>query len=315
MKQTYTIHLAGPGIPDAHRLPGALVRDLFDALDRGARGAVRLRLEGRSAAKGPQPGWLDRAARFDLLDLTSDAPGLRIAAPELRDALRDRFEQTDLFADHVAKATGISLFAEGLADAVRGRSDSEAYDEGLLRTYERLSKVFGRDVETIELRNGRPDVPPLTVTPQGIQVVEQLHRRTPRPQRVRLAGKLDAIRYSDRAFTLVLRGGTGIRGVLTDADAGPGALAEHFGHPVLVSGTGFFKPSGALQAIEAERVERASDDDLRAWSQAPQSLFVQREAREFRRPQGPRSGLNAIFGKWPGEESDEEIEHLLDELS
>ena len=33
-------------------LPGALLRDLLDAVDRGAKGAVRLRLEGRSSAKG-----------------------------------------------------------------------------------------------------------------------------------------------------------------------------------------------------------------------------------------------------------------------
>jgi hypothetical protein len=32
-------------------------------------------------------------------------------------------------------------------------------------------------------------------------------------------------------------------------------------------------------------------------------------------PQGPDSGINAIIGRWPGDESDEEIIALLDELS
>lgn len=32
-------------------------------------------------------------------------------------------------------------------------------------------------------------------------------------------------------------------------------------------------------------------------------------------PQGPDSGLNAIMGKWPGDESDEEILALLEEMS
>jgi hypothetical protein len=32
-------------------------------------------------------------------------------------------------------------------------------------------------------------------------------------------------------------------------------------------------------------------------------------------PQGPDSGINAIIGKWPGDESDEEILALLEELS
>ena len=32
-------------------------------------------------------------------------------------------------------------------------------------------------------------------------------------------------------------------------------------------------------------------------------------------PQEPDSGMNAIFGKWPGDESDEEILALLEEMS
>ena len=32
-------------------------------------------------------------------------------------------------------------------------------------------------------------------------------------------------------------------------------------------------------------------------------------------PQGPNSGLNAVMGKWPGDESDEEILALLEEMS
>jgi hypothetical protein len=32
-------------------------------------------------------------------------------------------------------------------------------------------------------------------------------------------------------------------------------------------------------------------------------------------PQGPDSGLNAVMGKWPGDETDEEILALLEEMS
>ncbi len=36
---------------------------------------------------------------------------------------------------------------------------------------------------------------------------------------------------------------------------------------------------------------------------------------EFRKPQGPKSGLAAIIGKWPGDETDEEVDAALRELS
>ena len=32
-------------------------------------------------------------------------------------------------------------------------------------------------------------------------------------------------------------------------------------------------------------------------------------------PQGPRSGINAVIGKWPGNESEEEVLAMLEELS
>ena len=36
---------------------------------------------------------------------------------------------------------------------------------------------------------------------------------------------------------------------------------------------------------------------------------------DFRRPQGPDSGLNAILGQWPGDETDDEIAAELEHLS
>lgn len=312
--QTYTLRLAGPGIPGNHRLPGALIRDLFDALDRGTRGAVRLRLEGRSASRGPVPGWLDRAARFDLqLDAGLPDGTLRLTAPTLGESLRDRFVQTDLFADATAEETPMSLFTAGLEDAVRGRRDSEAFDDALLPAFRELGRVFGRDVETLEIRNGRPDAPPLTVTAEGIQIVEQLQIQIPRPQRVRVAGRLDAIRYSDRAFTLVVPGGPVLRGVF-DGDDG-GLLKTHFGQVVAISGLGHFKPSGALRVIVADGVAPATEGDVAVFAAVPTSLDAVFEPRDVRVPQGPKTGLNAIFGKWPGDESDEEILRILDEIS
>jgi hypothetical protein len=39
------------------------------------------------------------------------------------------------------------------------------------------------------------------------------------------------------------------------------------------------------------------------------------DRRALHKLQGPDSGINAIIGRWPGDESDEEIVALLEELS
>lgn len=48
---------------------------------------------------------------------------------------------------------------------------------------------------------------------------------------------------------------------------------------------------------------------------AEKILVRKLDPRTLHQPQGPDSGINAIIGRWPGDESDEEIIALLDELS
>src|SRR5687767_1492104 len=79
-------------------LPGALLRDLLDAVDRGAKGAVRLRLEGRSWAKGGYPpAWVTEAAAFEMAGFHTGTPGVELRFRTLAEALPGRFAQEDLF--------------------------------------------------------------------------------------------------------------------------------------------------------------------------------------------------------------------------
>src|SRR5690606_12691680 len=82
-----------------------------------------------------------------------------------------------------------------------------------------------------------------------------------------------------------------------------------------VSGLVRYRPSGAVLRIEAEHLAPATEEDAAAWSKLPGALEAAEDVRSLWRPQGPRSGLAKIFGRWPGEETDEEIERFLAELS
>lgn len=310
---SYTVRLAGPGVREGTQLPGVLLRDLLDVLDLNARGAVRLRLEGRSAAAGQTPRWLLRAARFDVLGLADDFPGLVLAAPLLRESLPEKFAQPTLFADPIAEHSAISLLSEGLEAALGGRPDAESYDDALLKSFERFEDVLDDGVERVEIRNGRPDSPRVIITSEGIRHIEVLQQSIPQPRRGRVAGRLDAIRYSDRAFTLVLAGNRPVRGVLAAGDAE--VLAPLFGKIVVVSGLAHFRPSGALARMDAERIEVGAERDMELWSQVPVPLDVPLDIARLRRMQTPRTGIGALVGQWPGDESDEEFFRLVDELS
>lgn len=310
--QSYTLFLNGPSGDDG--LPGGLVRDLLDAVDDGARGAVRLRLEGRSRAGGGIPaGWVAAAARYEVVRILPRGAGIELRAPTLAEAVPERFAQGDLFPFVDAGDTPLSLLRASLRDALAGNADSDAFDEPLLSTFEDFRRVFRHGVNSVEIRNAAPGSPAVAVTPEGLQTVHRLKRQTPRPRRVRIAGKLDEIRHSDRAFTLLLESGEQIRGVLVDGE--PNALAQHFGSIAVVSGTAHFRPSGALLRVEAENLATGDEEDAVAWGAMPLPLDAHTDSRTLRQPQGPRSGINAVIGTWPGDESDEEVFRILEEIS
>lgn len=289
------------------RISASVLRDLLDTLLEGARKTVRLRIEGRSVARGTPPGWLEDAAAFELVEMQEGSTIVALEAEPISRAVPEQYLLGDLFSDasNDGEKTGLAHFFDGLDAALSGNSDSDLYDEGLISTFESFERLFKHGFDEIEVVNGRA----LTIDSNGLERVGQLKRSIPRARRVRLAGQLDQIRHSDRMFTLVLEDGSRVKGLANDIAANE--LASLFGKQATVSGVAHFKPSGLLQRIDAELIA-PSAGDVELWSKAPTPLFEDRHvARELRQPQGPISGFAAVIGKWPGDEDDETIDEAL----
>ncbi|HVE72589.1 MAG TPA: hypothetical protein VNI54_14585 [Thermoanaerobaculia bacterium] len=147
---------------------------------------------------------------------------------------------------------------------------------------------------------------------ESVAVVAHLIRTTPVPQRTRVIGKLDTIRHSDRMFTLRMNDGQAVKGIAEGVTTEQ--LADLFGRQVVVTGVAVFRSSGAVLRIEADAIEPAGADAA-VWARIPTPLFREVDSAALRQPQGPRSGVNAIMGHWPGEESEEAVAATLRELS
>ena len=196
--------------------------------------------------------------------------------------------------------------------AVDGRSDSDLFDQPLLSTFRRFDRILAAGFSSFEFANWKRDRARVVVVVESMMAVDRLIRSTPEPQRTRVSGTLDTIRHSDRMFTLLVEGGQAVQGIAEGVAAEQ--LAGLFGESVVVSGTAVFRPSSGLLRIEAEAID-AAGSDAAVWARVPAPLFRVMDAANLREPQGPRSGVNAIIGRWPGEESDEEIAAALRELS
>lgn len=305
---TAKLVLRGPGMRGA-RVSGALLGDLLRVVVPAVQRAVRLRLEGRSTAPGSTPAWLEQAAGFDFVGTEEGSTAVLLESLPLADVARDRVAQVELFSDLDPNETCIDLFAASLSDALAGQADSDRYDDGLLATFGDFQRVFRHGVESIEL-DSRTSV---VVNPPEVVQLDALKRQIAPEQRAIVAGTLDAMRHSDRMFMLTLQDGMSLRCVL-DPSVGLDQLRPLWGKAVEVRGIAKFRPSGSVLRIEADAVGSATSNGA-LWTAAPRPVVATLDPRSLRRSQGPRSGVSAVFGHWPGDESDEAFASAIAELS
>lgn len=305
---THRIQISGPSVRGT-RVSGALLRDLLAELLDSAQQALRLRVEGRSRAQGKLPGWLEKAANFDLIDIEAGSSVLVLEAPAVAEAAPERFAQLQFFAPFDPNLTCIELLQETLCDALSERNDSDLYDDGLVATLEGFERVMRHGVDSISFMS---DAAP-RIDANGLRALHRLRDAIPRDQAVLVEGKLDELRHSDRFFTLILESGERIRGIATE-EVDLDRLGELWAKPVRVQGIAKFRPSRALLRVDAEWIE-ATDGGPSPWSKMPRPFSSPGEVQVPSRPQGPRSGISAIFGKWPGDETEAELIEALERMS
>src|SRR5262249_11118337 len=91
------------------------------------------------------------------------------------------------------------------------------------------------------------------------------------------------------------------------------ALGPLFGQRVVVGGMGVWDQDGRLQRIEADRV-RGGEGEPALWAETPRPMDFTSPLPVDEPTPRPRAGA-AIGVKWPGEESDEQIDEELRRIS
>jgi len=119
------------------------------------------------------------------------------------------------------------------------------------------------------------------------------------------------IRDSTNSFAIKLKDGQEVRGVLMDGEIAK--VTALFRQEVLVLGKAIYRPSGKLLRIDADDVIVAGERD-QFFSSVPKPRRSRYDLREVLREQHHKKGISAIFGKWPGDETDEQIAEAMKEL-
>ena len=307
----HIVEVNGPKASADHRSPES-VGHMLKLIEPLVRGAVSMAFRYTSTARGRPPDWLASAWTVNFEAMSEGRDGctrLHFGCPRFGDAAAAEYEQQLMFETRPREEdTGFDLIGDLLEDVAAKRRDSHRFDRGLLKRLGQFGAAKRRwGVDSLGFLGDRlPHDDPTLLNDHIASFAAALESETPKPKRTRIMGKLDMIRDSDGAFAMLLDSGEQVHGVWLPKDTDQ--LAAFWRKPVVVEGRAVFCASGSLLRIEAEGMAQATDADaFFAKRPEPDTSDSRPLAARVLRRQTATTGAAAIFGQWPGDETEEEL--------
>lgn len=302
----------GQGRPDPDPLGSVLRRMKSLAVDSVGMGFRR-----SSRGRGARPMWMRLASDVRFVAIGAgpeDSTVLHFTAPRFGEVADEVYRQGQLFGTLPDQNdTAFDLMGDMLNDVAKQVRNSDRFDVGVLQHLERFKEpVFDHGIDDVSLLGGRLlEAQPPIIDRRLTDIASSLYEETPEPGRARIAGHLDMIRASDKVFDLNLDDGHKVRGIWLGDSVD--ALRNHLDRDVVVNGMVAFRPSGTVLRIDAETIDPATTGD-RLFSKLPAPAGLTLQRIHLLQPQTAATGMKAVFGKWPGEETDEEVLRTLAEV-
>ena len=293
---------SGGAVPAA---AGAVLTHLGYSL----HGAVDMAFR-RASGAGRRQAWLRTAGQADFKHgekTGAEEMSLFFESRPFGEVAEEYFAQPKLFADGPQKDdTPFDVLADTVSDVLNKRTNSERYDIGLLKRFQRLrSSVFDKDVSELLISGHRIDAAtPCRIEPAFASLAQDLYLQTPIPARVRVAGTLDMVQASTLAFELLLPTGDRVRGVWKGEEFE--TLRRLANSEIVASGMAIYRPSGTLLRVDADSLAPQRPGDG-FFATVPVPTGGKLDLKSLVREQKKRGGIAAMWGQIAAEESDEEF--------
>lgn len=224
--------------------------------------------------------------------------------PVQLDTFRDKLELQNL--------TPISLVIASFRAALLEGEDKNLLDESLIDELIEFKKFFQSDAEEITLSN-RGSTPDIRLTNKEIDQIAHLYKSIPEPQKVVINGVIDEMKFSKKQMVLLTE--TKERVVVMPRDSATiTAISFFFGKAITLTGMAHFKPGGQLSYVLLESFEEPGNGD-RFFSKKPHRMGLQQQIALQLREGKKSNPIDDIIGRWPGDETDEEFEQMIEGLN
>jgi hypothetical protein len=281
---------------------------LADSLRRIAEGALQIRLRGLSFPKGRKKINLDEALTIYLTGIREGSTCLDLEADTFANTISNF--QPDIFRQDIQQdlptLTPISLFMTSYQEAIKDNPSPDLLDKPLLKELKNFKKVFLNENETLKLSN-QGSVDSLIINNETFNRIRILEEEIPNPKTIIINGTVELLKFSQQKVTIQTEDGM-VDGFLSD-EIDTDLIARFWGKEITISGITHYKP-GDKFIIEIEKIFEPTDGD-HFFSKKPKSESIEQQIERQLREHKFINQLPDIIGKWPGDESLEELISML----
>lgn len=222
-------------------------------------------------------------------------------------------QQLDLFKEKQAlnTLTPMALVIHSFKAALSDNEDNYDIDEPLIDDLVKFKNFFHTETERILFSN-RNTVPEIEFSTKELDRIENLFKKIPPPQKTVVAGVVDEMKFTREQVILTTADHKKI--IVVVAKESFNELKEFFGQEIAITGMAHFKPGGQISYVKMEKFNQTDERLMKIFSKKPQKMSVQQQIALQIREGKKTNPLPDIIGKWPGEETADELLEMLKAL-
>lgn len=285
--------------------------ELLQQITSCAEKGLRLAIKGSSFKQGRPPAWLEKSTDIIFTGLENGSTVLDFEAPMIRDTIKDQIVQQDMWIKQPeGKDTAFSFISRIVKDTTKENLESDYFDSGVLTSLLEIKPFLLMRAPEVELISPERKRENFKLDITVIEKIEKLKIRLPEPRAFIISGYLDQIEHSQKRFQLKVNEKQTIQGKINEEFVSVEDLRKLWGKKVSVKGMVHFKPSQKVRFLDAQMLKpmTAGEEVFEAVPSVQTELGFMRELMV---KEGKHDWLKGAWGKWPGNES---IEELMTEL-
>jgi hypothetical protein len=289
----------------------SLLSTIADAILCSSERVLRLVVEGASLKRGKSPKWLENALNLEITGIAKGSTVLNISAPTFQESIPDYFAQKKIWKPKlIPEDTAISLFSKSMSDIVSGNLESDLYDYNVLQSLNSFRNILKKHASELNITSSQKKADNCRISSDEITKIGEVKVKIPESRIVALSGFFNMIEHDHRRFQLKVNNEQIVDGYLDPKFIDIEDMRPLWGKKVTIKGKALFKPSGRIHSIDVQKV-RAFELGDEILGSIPQSQGQFKFSEEFIHKQNAQAALKKVWGKWPGEESMDEILEAL----